>query len=105
MALAAAWGLSGTAAAADAPGGFHLSGGWTARFFVAPVTREPASAFETSPHRNTLGVNARLSRPLGKRADVALEATNLFDREPPASQGLLPPASGRGLRLSLRKAF
>ena len=86
--------------------GVPLSGGWTARFFVSPTARDTGLPDDAIIRRNaTLGVNAQLSRPIAKDTRVSIDVTNLFDRDASVSQGLVPPADGRGLRLQLRRTF
>ena len=86
--------------------GVPISGGWTARFFVSPTTRDTGLPDDAIIRRNaTLGVNAQLSRPVAKDTRLTIDVTNLFDRDASVSQGLVPPADGRGLRLQLKKTF
>jgi len=108
MAVSALSGALPLAARESAPpsSGVPLSGGWTARFFVSPITRDTGLPDDAIIRRNaTLGVNAQLSRPIAKDTRVSIDVTNLFDRDASVSQGLVPPADGRGLRLQLRRTF
>lgn len=107
VALSALSGRPALAADAARPAGsLVLSSGWKARLFLQPLER-PAGALraDDDPDRATLGVNVQLTRKLGRTASVAVEATNLFDREAPRGLGLAAPVEGRGLRLQLRKSF
>jgi outer membrane receptor protein involved in Fe transport len=91
---------------ATPPNGVPISGGWTARFFVSPVTRDSGLPDDAIIRRNaTLGVNAQFSRPIAKDTRLSIDVTNLFDRDAAATQGLVPPADGRGLRIQLRRTF
>jgi hypothetical protein len=82
-----------------------LAGGWSARFFVSPTTRETGLPDDAIIRRNSaLGVNAQLSRYIGGNTRILVDVTNLLDRES-VQQGLVPPADGRGLRIQLRRTF
>lgn len=109
-ALAAMSALSGppvVAADAARPAGapLPLSGGWTARLFVEPLQHEPIFRGDAVIAHSPLGMNMRLSRPLGRDARLVVEGTNLFDRDTQRWRGLAPPADGRGLRIEVRKTF
>jgi hypothetical protein len=83
-----------------------LAGGWTARFFVSPTTRDTGLPDDAVIRRNTaLGVNAQLSRRIARDTRLSVDLTNLFDRDSSVQQGLVPPADGRGLRIQLKKTF
>ena len=97
--------VSGAAFAVEGPIALRLAGGWTAKLFVEPMNVKAPLAGEAPVRRDAFAINARVSRPVGKRADLSLEATNLLDRDSPASQGLAPPDTGRGVLLRFRKSF
>jgi outer membrane receptor protein involved in Fe transport len=90
---------------ATPPNGVPISGGWTARFFVSPVTRDSGLPDDAIIRNATLGVNAQFSRPIAKDTRLSIDVTNLFDRDAAVTQGLVPPADGRGLRIQLRRTF
>ena len=83
-----------------------LAGGWTARFYVSPVTTPFALRDETIVQRtDALGINAQLSRRLTQNTRMSIELLNAFDRESTATAGLVPPTAGRGIQLGLRATF
>ena len=84
-----------------------LAGGWTARFFVSPTTRDTGLPDDAVIRRNlSLGVNAQFSRRLSRNTRVTVEVLNAFDRDGSANgANLLPPADGRGIQLGFRTTF
>ena len=105
--MAAASAMAGGAAQPESNvGSVPLAGGWRAHFYVSPTGRDTGLPDDPVLRRNQgLGVNARLSRRIARDTRLSVEATNLFDREATAQQGLAPPADGRGLRIQLRRTF
>lgn len=86
--------------------GVPLAGGWTARFYVSPVTTPFALRDETIVQRtDALGINAQLSRNLTRNTRITVEVLNAMDRESTATNGLIPPTAGRGIQLGLRRTF
>ena len=83
-----------------------LADGWTARFFVSPAEPRDATGLVDNPVAP--GVNARLSRRIGRGTTLSVDVRNLFDRpddRAPASSLLQPPRDGRGIGIQLRKSF
>jgi len=89
-------GMPGSAAPSES---VPIGGGWRARLFVTPPKVE-ASALDT-------GVDARLSRSIGRGLTLSLDAKNLFDRTDPLPLNPFTdvPRAGRGLGVQLRKTF
>jgi len=89
-------GMPGSAAPSES---VPIGGGWRARLFVTPPKVE-ARALDT-------GVDARLSRSIGRGLTLSLDAKNLFDRTDPLPLNPFTdvPRTGRGLGVQLRKTF
>lgn len=82
--------------------------GWTASLLVRPA-EHPGAASVTYPSAFPTTVNLRAWRRLSKTSRIAIDFTNLFDREaaPFAGNTLLDPAPvpGRGVVIRFRKSF
>jgi hypothetical protein len=92
--------LAGMPGSAQPSESVPLGGGWRARLFVTPPAVETR---KVQP-----GVDARLSRYLGKGMTLSLDMKNLFDRPdqgPPVNPFEGSPRAGRGLGIQLRKTF
>lgn len=95
--------------------------GWTASLLVNALGRRDSLADDSPPVRTSTFVNARLSRPVGKRSRLSLDVFNIFDQrvgnidyfassrlwdQPGAGDSFLfNPAEPRGFRVKLRTAF